>query len=673
MLHDRVNFLPASARRRFFPTEVALALLLFPFALLTPHATLFAQEPKSPFLQGVDAYRSGDLDLAIACYTDALRTNPGNAGAYNDRGVAYKDKGDLDKALADYNQAIQLKPEYADAYSNRGNVYTAKGDWDKAIADFDLAIQLNPKYAVAYNNRGNAYLLRKDYDKAIADFEACLQLNPEYANAYNNRGKAELAKGDNDKAVSDFSEAIRLSPKTAFLYDNRGNGYHAKGDDEKAMVEYNRAVQLNPKYATAYVDRGTLESAQGDYDKAGADFDQAIRLDPASIPARAGREAALKLSNAKAPLVVAANPTPPATGLPAIAAATPPAPAVSTTYSTVPFKLGDDVPTVQAALKTTLDPIPASSVTPGQQTVIHLANEGIWAFFNPMGKVAIIRVDGPFGGSVAGLRLGDNLEKLTTTLGQPLSVFPFGLQKAYLFSLGEKGRGRFDIGASGKIETIFLLPAPTIVIPQFVKELHLTSIPKEIGSGSFITANGLILTAAHVVAKATRCEVVTTSGRLPATLVKSDPVNDVALLQCQGTDFSPLPILSSAKIRLGQGVFTIGFPNPVLQGITPKFTEGEISSLNGLQDDPRMWQISAPVQPGNSGGPLCDNNGNLVGIVVSTLRGGQNVNYAVKADYILPLLDAGLKLPSIRTADRDRKMEDNVETVRASTVLVLVY
>src|SRR5208282_2594685 len=103
--------------------------------------------------------------------------------------------------------------------------------------------------------------------------------------------------------------------------------------------------------------------------------------------------------------------------------------------------------------------------------------------------------------------------------------------------------------------------------------------------------------------------------------------------------FPALSISRAESADLGQEVFTIGFPNIVMQGIAPKYTDGKISSLAGMMDDPTEYQISVPVQPGNSGGPLCDANGQVVGIVVARLNDltvlqasgavPQNVNYAV--------------------------------------------
>ena len=112
---------------------------------------------------------------------------------------------------------------------------------------------------------------------------------------------------------------------------------------------------------------------------------------------------------------------------------------------------------------------------------------------------------------------------------------------------------------------------------------------------------------------------------------------------------------------------------------------GEINSLSGLQDDPRHWQISVPVQPGNSGGPLFDEAGNVIGMVLSKLDAitvarftgdlPQNVNYAVKSIYALPLLEPyGVKLISESSASTPAKnLESVIEKVQGAVVLILVY
>lgn len=209
--------------------------------------------------------------------------------------------------------------------------------------------------------------------------------------------------------------------------------------------------------------------------------------------------------------------------------------------------------------------------------------------------------------------------------------------------------------------------------------------PRGSGTGVILTNDGVILTAAHVIGDATRVKVVLKTGLKEAKILSVDANNDVAILKVkEGKEaFTPAPVIPSTKVKLGQKVFTLGFPNVDVQGTNVKMTEGSISSMGGIQDDPRQWQISVPVQPGNSGGPLFDENGNVVGIVVAKLNAmkiakytgdiPQNINYAVKSAYILPMLEsyAG-KLPPENKPDAS-KPEAAVEKVQDSVVLVLVY
>jgi TPR repeat protein/FKBP-type peptidyl-prolyl cis-trans isomerase len=188
-----------------------------------------------------------------------------------------------------------------------------------------------------------------------------------------------------------------------------------------------------------------------------------------------------------------------------------------------------------------------------------------------------------------------------------------------------------------------------------------------VGTGFFVTDDGYFVTCEHVVRGASSFHIRSPSGSLPARLIKKDRTIDVAVLKVDGA-FRALPVAAQPRVKLGEAVFTVGFPNPGLQGVEPKLTRGEISSMAGVRDNPRYYQISVPVQPGNSGGALLDECGNAVGMVTSRLddvatyeESGalpQNVNYAVKGGLVynflsgVPELSGKLKAP--RTA-RDRE------------------
>lgn len=169
------------------------------------------------------------------------------------------------------------------------------------------------------------------------------------------------------------------------------------------------------------------------------------------------------------------------------------------------------------------------------------------------------------------------------------------------------------------------------------------------GSGFFVTKDGYFVTSYHVIEDARRIKVKTVEGAYEAELVRVDVANDLAVLKVSGT-FTAIPVRGSGSVRLADRVATVGFPNPRLQGVSPKYSSGEVAALTGAGDDPRYMQISVPVQPGNSGGALVDASGCVVGVVAARLNeqravkqtgsSPQNVNYAVKGSILLNLLEA---------------------------------
>lgn len=169
------------------------------------------------------------------------------------------------------------------------------------------------------------------------------------------------------------------------------------------------------------------------------------------------------------------------------------------------------------------------------------------------------------------------------------------------------------------------------------------------GSGFFVSKAGHVVTNAHVVKD---CTTITArpdgSTAAPAQVLARDPINDLAVLKVAGPVEKTLSLRPS--IRLGEGIAAFGFPHTDLLATTGNFTLGNVTALAGLKDDSRYLQVSAPVQSGNSGGPLLDNSGNVVGVVSAKLDAikmaaaqgdlPQNVNFAVKASLATSFLDA---------------------------------
>jgi S1-C subfamily serine protease len=164
------------------------------------------------------------------------------------------------------------------------------------------------------------------------------------------------------------------------------------------------------------------------------------------------------------------------------------------------------------------------------------------------------------------------------------------------------------------------------------------------GTAFFINAKGEALTNAHVVEE---CQQIRVNGRA-ARLLARDTKNDLALL---ATGQHPAQWANwRLEVRLGEDVIAFGFPLTGTLSSSGNVTTGIVTALAGLGDDSRFLQISAPVQPGNSGGPLFDRYGNVVGVVVAKLNAlkiasatgdiPQNVNFAIKASVAKAFLDA---------------------------------
>ena len=201
------------------------------------------------------------------------------------------------------------------------------------------------------------------------------------------------------------------------------------------------------------------------------------------------------------------------------------------------------------------------------------------------------------------------------------------------------------------------------------------------GTGFVVRVDGTVVTNAHVV---TNCREIFLSNSLgkgvPATLAAKDDVNDLALLK------SNLPISAVAAfradpgIRPGDGVVVVGFPLKGMLSSDPIVTSGAVSALSGIRDDARYMQVTAPLQQGNSGGPLLDMTGNVVGVVSAKLNAlavanatgdvPQNVNFAIKSVMARQFLESNGVAYLLMPSDRDYKPADIVERARGFVTAV---
>ena len=184
-----------------------------------------------------------------------------------------------------------------------------------------------------------------------------------------------------------------------------------------------------------------------------------------------------------------------------------------------------------------------------------------------------------------------------------------------------------------------------------------------------------VLTSHHVV---TGADVVTVQfqggGDIEASIAGKSQATDLAVLEVRGKTPLSLPLAASRSLAVGDSVFTVGFPAISLLGEEAKFTEGSVSSLTGIQGDASYFQMSVPIQPGNSGGPVVNMDGEVVGIVAATAAvevfyssiGAlpQNINWASKSDYARLLFE----VPS--NSKKTTSRQEAIERVRSAVCKV---
>ena len=211
------------------------------------------------------------------------------------------------------------------------------------------------------------------------------------------------------------------------------------------------------------------------------------------------------------------------------------------------------------------------------------------------------------------------------------------------------------------------------------------------GSGFFVTTNGYVVTNHHVVDGAEELVMVWRDTAYLMVVEDVDQKKDLALLKpalqryiCfpdykkppypseylqQG--FTALKVNKSRVCDVGDTIYVIGYPMIDIQGMEAKVTKGIVSSLTGFKGQKEVFQMDAAIQGGNSGGPVVDEKGRLVGVSVASLRGGENVNYAIKLNEVEKFLGRNSmhcleSLSSKRSGNMVRQVVD-------STVLILNY
>ena len=218
-------------------------------------------------------------------------------------------------------------------------------------------------------------------------------------------------------------------------------------------------------------------------------------------------------------------------------------------------------------------------------------------------------------------------------------------------------------------------------------DISFNKVQKSSGSGFFLTSNGIIATNAHVVENAEKINIQISNEignfEYSAKVLLVDTKNDVALIKIDDNEFKGLneiPYSLIEKAEIGEKAFTIGYPLNDVMGTNYKVTDGIVSSISGIDDDMRYYQISVPLQPGNSGGPLFNSSGDVIGITSARLNSKavgievENVNYAIKISYLLNLYDMlpNSKKLNLLPSHSSKELQDQVKILKNYVCLIKV-
>jgi S1-C subfamily serine protease len=223
-------------------------------------------------------------------------------------------------------------------------------------------------------------------------------------------------------------------------------------------------------------------------------------------------------------------------------------------------------------------------------------------------------------------------------------------------------------------------PAPVVVDAGIDQVATVTPKTDSMGTGFAISLDGIVLTNRHVVEGCRTVTVIVSGTLYPATNVILDNGADLALIETNWEPKTYAKFRDGRGVRAGAEVVVLGFPLVGLLADEMNVAVGNVSSLAGIGNDRTAIQITAPVQPGNSGGPVLDRSGNLVGIVVGKLDAikvaevigdlPQNVNFAVSGPIARVFLDSRAVKYEEAPSEREIPVADIADQARQFTALI---
>jgi S1-C subfamily serine protease len=243
--------------------------------------------------------------------------------------------------------------------------------------------------------------------------------------------------------------------------------------------------------------------------------------------------------------------------------------------------------------------------------------------------------------------------------------------------------GLINVLDNKKNKDVYLKMFPTTSSNSTPNSGNLPSNLISTGTGFAISSKGYIVTNYHVIEDASSIKVRginnNFSSSYNASVIASDKNSDLAILKINDSKFTSLgtiPYTISTKTSdVGSSVYVLGYPLLSTMGQEVKVTNGIISSKSGYNGDISTYQVSVPVQPGNSGGPLLDSKGNIIGVINAKHKLAENASYAIKSNYLLNLIESIDQPPVLQSINslNGKSFTEQLKVVKNFTYIIEIY
>jgi tetratricopeptide (TPR) repeat protein/V8-like Glu-specific endopeptidase len=549
---------------------------------------------------------------------EQVQKYPDNAKSHLNLGQTYKELGRDIEAIVAFKESIRINPNFSKAHYLLGLVYEKNKRFKESLSSFIRVADIDSGYPNINYILGSSYSNLYFFKEAAASFEKAILVNPDNAELHFNLGKTYESLKQYEKAFYSFKAAVRLNSKNPEAYFQLGVKYFDLSQYEDAILLLKKAALLMPNDARPYIFLGKVHDKLENWDEAIVSYKKALGINPRHYFAH-----------------------------------------VNLGVSYMRLEAWD------SAVKQFKGAINLLPLFPEAHGFIGLAYDGI-----NDGKNAIIH-----------MMKAEQIYKIKNNF-MMVQKSRKNLRKFY----ARYGYNSDDF----KQNQITTIPSFKIKeTPSISQSQDIASAPKEqapqsgSGSGFFVSKMGHVITNAHVVQN---CNKVTISDnankQVSAEIVNADKSNDLALLKLSTLEMAsaesksliqklgivavPLAskgLLRSKDVRLGEKVLVAGYPFGDTFSNTIKVTTGVVSATRGAGDNSGQFQLDAAVQPGNSGGPIYDSGGNIVGVVVAQLNKRtfgsfvENMNFGIKASTVRQFLVAS----GINSKKSERTEEKSTE------------